>query len=109
MPTLEERLDDVRAVMDAVSSDRAFEFGISEGGPMSLLFAASYPERTRGLVLYGSFPRILSTTDYPWGFSPEQVEPILELAERTWGEGTFYKPSADVPAPQWRVSRRGLP
>ncbi len=89
MPTLEERMDDVRAVMDAVGSTQAFVFGISEGGPMSLLFAATYPERARGLVLYGSFPRILSGGDYPWGFAPEQLEPIIELAERTWGDGTF--------------------
>jgi class 3 adenylate cyclase len=56
---------------------------------MSVLFAASHPERTRGLVLYGSFPRITRGVDYPWGFAPDQVEPLLELAERTWGEGTF--------------------
>lgn len=89
MPTLEERMDDVRAVMDAVGSAGAFVFGISEGGPLSVLFAASYPERTRGLVLYGSFPRIISSEDYPWGFAPEQLEPLLELAERSWGDGTF--------------------
>ena len=89
MPTLEERMDDVRAVMDAVGSSRAFVFGVSEGGPMSILFAASYPERTRGMVLYGSFPRITSSEDYPWGFAPEQVGPLLELAERSWGDGTF--------------------
>lgn len=89
MPTLEERMDDVRAVMDAVGSESAFVLGISEGGPMSLLFAASHPERTRALVLYGSFPRITSAPDYPWGFAPEQVEPLLAVAERTWGEGTF--------------------
>jgi class 3 adenylate cyclase len=89
MPTLEERIDDVRAVMDAVGSESAFVLGISEGGPMSLLFAASHPERARGLVLYGSFPRITRSDDYPWGFAPDQVEPLLALAERTWGEGTF--------------------
>ncbi|HVP02130.1 MAG TPA: adenylate/guanylate cyclase domain-containing protein [Solirubrobacteraceae bacterium] len=89
MPTLEERMDDVRAVMDAVGSRQAFVFGVSEGGPMSVLFAASYPERTQGLVLYGSFPRITSSEDYPWGFLPEQVEPLLALAERSWGDGTF--------------------
>src|SRR5438067_12977370 len=55
--TLEERMDDVRAVMDAAGSDRAALFGVSEGGPMSLLFAATYPERTQALVLYGSFAR----------------------------------------------------
>lgn len=89
MPTLEERMDDVRSVMDAVGSRSAFVLGISEGGPMSVLFAATYPERTRGLVLYGSFPRITKADDYLWGFEPEQVEPVIELAERTWGEGTF--------------------
>jgi pimeloyl-ACP methyl ester carboxylesterase len=89
MPTLEERMDDVRAVMDAVGSESAFLLGISEGGPMSVLFAASRPERTRGLMLYGSFPRITRSVDYPWGFGPDQVEPLLDLAERTWGEGTF--------------------
>ena len=89
MPTLEERMDDVRAVMDAVGSESAFVLGISEGGPMSLLFAASHPERARGLVLYGSFPRITSGDDYPWGVAPDRVEPLIEVAERTWGEGTF--------------------
>jgi pimeloyl-ACP methyl ester carboxylesterase len=55
IPTLEERMDDVRAVMDAVGSERAALFGISEGGPMSLLFAATYPERTVALTLFGSY------------------------------------------------------
>ncbi len=57
IPTLEQRMDDVRAVMDAVGSDRAALFGGSEGGPMSVLFAATYPERTSALVLYGSYER----------------------------------------------------
>jgi class 3 adenylate cyclase len=89
MPMLEERMDDVRAVMEAVGSESAFVLGISEGGPMSLLFAASHPERVRGLVLYGSFPRIAATEGYPWGFDPEQIEPLVALAEQTWGQGTF--------------------
>lgn len=89
MPTLEERMDDVRAVMDAVGSKTAFVVGLSEGGPMSILFAASHPERTRALVLYGSFPRITSGEGYPWGFAPEQIEPLLALAEQSWGDGTF--------------------
>jgi pimeloyl-ACP methyl ester carboxylesterase len=89
MPTLDERMDDVRAVMDAVGSRSAFVVGLSEGGPMSVLFAASHPERTRALVLYGSFPRITSGEGYPWGFAPDQVEPILTAAERSWGDGTF--------------------
>ena len=57
IPSLEERMDDLRAVMDAAGSDRAALFGFSEGGPMSLLFAASYPERVRAIGIYGSFAR----------------------------------------------------
>src|SRR4051794_37688621 len=56
-PTLEERVDDVRAVMDAAGSERAALFGISEGGPMSVLFAGTHPERVTGLVLYGAMGR----------------------------------------------------
>ncbi len=56
---------------------------------MSVLFAASYPERARGLVLYGSFPRITSSEDYPLGFAPGQIVQVLELAESSWGDGTF--------------------
>src|SRR5207302_1345649 len=57
LPTLEERMDDVRAVMDAAGSKRAALFGISEGGPMSMLFATTYPERVGALVLYGSYAK----------------------------------------------------
>jgi pimeloyl-ACP methyl ester carboxylesterase len=104
MPTLEERMDDVRAVMDAVGSESAFVQGISEGGPMSVLFAASHPDRTRVLVLYGSFPRISSCEGYPWGFAPDQLEPLLALAERSWGDGTF---SGSLLAPSELPERLG--
>ena len=57
LPILEERMDDVRAVMDAAGSERAALLGVSEGGPLSSLFAATYPERTAALVLYGTFAR----------------------------------------------------
>src|SRR5258708_31748485 len=76
IPTLEERIDDIRAVMDAAQSDRAHIFGLSEGGTMACLFAATYPERTRSLLLYGTRPRWTRTPDYPWG-------PTLEEEERT--------------------------
>src|SRR5262245_2841689 len=66
-PTLEERMDDVRAVMDAVGSERAALIGMSEGGPMSILFAATYPARTVALVLYGASARALGDVDYPHG------------------------------------------
>jgi pimeloyl-ACP methyl ester carboxylesterase len=87
LPTLEERMDDVRAVMDAVGSKRAALFGISEGGPMCALFAATYPERTSALVLYGTFVKGMRDADVPWAPSPERVEEILGLIEREWGTG----------------------
>jgi pimeloyl-ACP methyl ester carboxylesterase len=71
-PTLEERMDDVRAVMDAAGSRRAAIFGVVEGAPMSALFAATYPERTAALVLRSGFPRALWAPDYPWGRTEEQ-------------------------------------
>jgi len=65
--TLEERMDDVRAVMDAVGSERAALFGLSEGGPMCMLFAATYPERVSALAMYGTFARAAWAPDAPWG------------------------------------------
>src|SRR5881409_1703690 len=66
LPTLEERMDDVRAVLDAAGCERAALVGHSEGGNMSLLFAATYPERARALVLFGVYARRIRTEDYPW-------------------------------------------
>jgi class 3 adenylate cyclase len=79
---LEERMDDVRAVMDAVGSERAALFGVSEGGPMSLLFAASYPERAAALVLYGSFARHPTV-------SAENLPDHVDLIDRSWGTGEY--------------------
>jgi pimeloyl-ACP methyl ester carboxylesterase len=67
LPTLEERMDDVQAVMDAVGSGRAALFSVSEGGAMCLLFAGTSPERTSGVVLFGSYARRSWAADYPWG------------------------------------------
>lgn len=86
-PTLEERIDDVRAVMDAVGSERAALLGISEGGPMNILFAASYPERTTALVLFGTFARVVNGDGYTAGIDPGLAEQTLEPIARTWGEG----------------------
>ena len=85
--TLEERMDDVRAVMDAVGSRRAAVFGICEGGPMSLLFAATYPERTSALVLYGTYARFSWDSEYPWGFSTEALAWFRKTIEDSWGSG----------------------
>jgi pimeloyl-ACP methyl ester carboxylesterase len=80
VPTLEERMDDVRAVMDAVGSRQAALFGMSEGGAMSMLFAATYPDRTRALVLYSAFGHFRS-----WVVPPDQLEAALERLEKNWG------------------------
>ncbi len=85
MATLEQRMDDVRAVMDAVGSQKAALFGISEGGPMSLLFAATYPERTSALVLYGSYARRAWAPDHPFGITEAEMGRALEALERDWG------------------------
>lgn len=87
--TLEERMDDVRAVMDAVGSESAALIGVSEGGPMSILFAASYPERTRALVLVDSFARLASDEDYPCGFSQDRIDTVVPYIENHWGDGSF--------------------
>jgi len=87
LPTMEERMDDVRAVMDAAGSDRAALFGISEGGPMCSLFAATYPERTAALVLYGTMARGMKDADYPWGMSDDEAIRFLDRIEREWGKG----------------------
>jgi class 3 adenylate cyclase len=86
VPTLEERSDDVRAVMEAVGSTAAFLCGLSEGGPMSVLFSAAYPDRTRGLILIGSNVRILKSPDWPYGNTPEEWQEFREGIE-DWGQG----------------------
>ena len=77
-PTLAERVDDIRAVMDAVGVERAHLFGVSEGGALSIAFAAQYPHRVESLILYGSYPRKVATADYPWGVSHQTVTRFLE-------------------------------
>ncbi len=104
LPTLEQRMDDVRAVMDAVGAERAALFGSSEGGPMSVLFAATYPRRTSALVLYGAFARFPAK-----GLTAEQLQPILDAMERGWGQGidlAMWAPSqAHDPHLQQRYAR----
>ena len=88
LPTLEQRMDDVRAVMDAAGSKQAAVLGVSEGGPMSALFAASHPDRTRALVLYGTFASTIRAPDYPWTMDAATREKIIESIPDTWGQGT---------------------
>lgn len=84
-PTLETRMDDVRAVMDAAGSERAAFFGLSEGAAMALLFAATYPDRTAALALRSAFPRRMWAPDYPWGRTEEQYEREVAAALETFG------------------------
>jgi pimeloyl-ACP methyl ester carboxylesterase len=89
VPTLDERTDDLMAVMDAVGVERAAFFGVSEGGPMGLLFAAAHPERTTALALYGASPKFSSSSDWEWGWSPDEIRQRLAEIERDWGEGAL--------------------
>lgn len=84
-PTLEDRMDDVRAVMDAVGSERAAIFGMSEGGNMSVLFTATYPERTIALAVYGIFAKRLWSPDYPWAPTPEERQMWFDMLQTQWG------------------------
>ncbi|MGH2451662.1 MAG: alpha/beta fold hydrolase [Candidatus Limnocylindria bacterium] len=89
LPTLEERMDDVRAVMDAAGSRRAALVGLSEGGPLCLLFAATYPERTDAVVMIGGYARRLRSAEHPVGVeTAEEVDRILERIPQEWG-GSF--------------------
>lgn len=106
LPTLEQRMDDMRAVMDAVGSRRAALFGISEGGPMAIMFAATYPQRTQALILYGTYARMMRDTDYPWGFPMEVEQKMVRNIEQGWGgpwSTPFYAPSMvnDIRFTEW--------
>jgi len=100
--TLETRMDDVRAVMDAARSERAALFGVDTGGAMSLVFAATYPERTTALILYGVSARTLWAPDHPWGPTEQEYLHRVDEIERTWGDPKYgaevmrrYAPSLD--------------
>jgi DNA-binding SARP family transcriptional activator/pimeloyl-ACP methyl ester carboxylesterase len=104
LPDLETRMDDVRAVMDAASSERGILLGYSEGGPMSLLFAATYPERVSALVLYGVFASRIRSDEYPWAPTPAERAAASEQIEREWGwEADMHSmcPNADEAMARW--------
>ncbi len=85
LPTLEQRMDDVRAVMEQVGSSYAALLGVSEGGPMCALFAATYPEKTRALVMIGTYAKRLWDPEYPWGPTREQREAFYRQIQEGWG------------------------
>ena len=85
LPTLEQRMDDVRAVLDAVGSRRAVLLGVSEGGPMCSLFAATYPDQTEALIMIGTYARRLRAPDYPWAPTREKREAFFREIVENWG------------------------
>ena len=96
IPTLEERMDDVRAVMDAAGSTRAALLSFSEGGSMSIVFSATYPQRTSSLILYGSYARFAWAPDNLWGKTDVHVAEGSNWIEENWGKGNsvdIYMPS----------------
>ena len=109
LPDLEQRMDDVRAVMDAAGSERAVLFGYSEGGPMSILFAATYPERVQALVLYGVYAKRLDPDeDYPWAPTGEARTAHIDEVVQEWGFEAQLRamcPSADEAMARWWGAR----
>ena len=110
LPDFETRMDDVRAVMDYAGSPQAALFGYSEGGPMCVLFAATYPDRTRALALYGTYAKRRDPDeDYPWAPTAEARLRYAQGLEETWGENvdiSTMSPNADEAMRLW-YQRRG--
>ncbi len=108
-PTFEERMDDVRAVLDSAGWKRATIWGISEGGPMAMTFAASHPDRVDALILYGTFARFSRADDYPFGYPEAANAAFLAIIESTWGTGvlsrTFAPSKAGDPDTQRNLAR----
>ena len=91
LPSHEQRMDDLRVVLDACGSKNAILFGASEGGALAMLYAATYPERVRGLVLCGAFARMTKTVDYPYGYAPEEMEKLKGYIRGAWGKGASLR------------------
>jgi class 3 adenylate cyclase/pimeloyl-ACP methyl ester carboxylesterase len=89
LPSLEERIDDLRAVMDAAQSERAVVVAFADAGPLCCFFAATYPGRTKALILNNTAPRVAWAPDYPWGMTAEVFQEELENAETRWGSREY--------------------
>jgi pimeloyl-ACP methyl ester carboxylesterase len=99
LPSLEQRMDDVRAVMDAAGSERAALVGISEAGALCLTFAATYPQRTTALALLGCYPRRQWAEDYPWGATPASRDRRIRAIEAGWGSREWARQDLETRAP----------
>jgi pimeloyl-ACP methyl ester carboxylesterase/DNA-binding winged helix-turn-helix (wHTH) protein len=93
LPTVEQRVDDLRAVLDAVGSTDAILIGTSEGGALALVYAATMPERLRGLILVSTFARWPAAPDHPHGWTPEMVQRLRTYISTRWGHGDSMRPA----------------
>jgi class 3 adenylate cyclase len=91
VPTLETRMDDIRTVLDAAGSERAVLFGLGDASPLSVLFAATYPERTAGLILMNASPRFVRSPSLPWLPTREESQRLADDLERRWGDPAFAR------------------
>ncbi|MEM8608188.1 MAG: alpha/beta fold hydrolase [Myxococcota bacterium] len=91
LPSHEQRMDDLRVVLEACESDEAVLIGFSEGGALAMLYAATYPERTRGLVLSGAFPRMTKAAGYPHGYASEAMVRLRSYIQGGWGKGASLR------------------
>ncbi len=102
LPIADHQMDDVNAVLDVIGSERAALLGLSQGGPMAALYAATYPQRVSALILYGSYPSARVRPDFPWGRSAEWLEDYARTLDQAWGMGallpTMAPSRADDPA-----------
>ncbi|MGZ8579048.1 MAG: adenylate/guanylate cyclase domain-containing protein, partial [Actinomycetota bacterium] len=100
LPSLEERIDDLRAVLDAVDSERAVLVAFADGGPLCCLFAATYPGRTKAMILNNTGPRTAWAPDYPWGMTPEEFDAELASTETRWGTREYAADTVRMTTPQ---------
>jgi class 3 adenylate cyclase/pimeloyl-ACP methyl ester carboxylesterase len=98
LPILEQQMDDLVAVLDAAGSERAVMYGVSQGGPMAALFAATHPTRTSGLILYGSYAAVHADATFPWGRSPAWIAEWGRQLDETWGTGKLLSQVAPTSA-----------
>jgi len=97
--TIEAQMDDIRAVMDAAGSERAVLFGIESGAVLCFVFAATYPERTSSVVVFGAIARGAWAPDYPWGWTEEQFDSWIDKEQREWGSPGFVRELAATQSP----------
>jgi class 3 adenylate cyclase len=108
LPTLENQMADVVSVMDAVGSDRAALFGVDAAGPMAILFAATYPDRTAALIVYGSEPASNASADYPGGWTDEVWDQYWQDIEHGWGQRDFFREYMRTMAPSMSLDEHQL-